>query len=233
MMGFLVPILMWLAFILVWIGLTKLILALNRHFMKRSLSRSVRLDTQSMAALLSLYIDGKVFFCSRWFPKRTLKGTLYEEIPCILILGKKIFVLEVCSSAGQLRNTDEEFWKVIPTSESSAKKEVQIKNPVLLALDRAALLKELLDKIGYASDFSVEAMAILTNKGHSCLVPAQKNLYTTGKAIAYLSRFAPKTKSERKKMQKISAPVFAAFERYSLAQRQAIAKNNKMREKRK
>ncbi|MBR6745086.1 MAG: NERD domain-containing protein [Clostridia bacterium] len=232
-MGFLVPILMCLAFILVWIRLTKWILALDRRLMKKSLLRSVRLDMRSTAALLSLCLRENRFLYERWFPKRSPRGTLYEEIPCVLLLGKKIFVLEICYLPGLFQNTDAETWRVIPPAEYKTKKEVQIKNPVLLAQDRASLLTELLDTVGSPFEISVESMAVFTDKDHRCAVSGQKGVYTVTEAIAYLSRFAPKTKAERKKMKRANKMISAIFGRYSLSRRQAIARNNKMRTKKK
>ncbi len=222
---------MFLAFVFVWIGLTKLILALDRFFVQRSLLRSKRLDMKSMAALIQACFGGKIFFNLRWFPRRSPKGTLYEEIPCILVFGKKIFVLETCPMSGLLHNTTEEFWIATPPAGAAKKKEVRMKNPILLGQERAALLTELLEKVGYSADVSVESMVILTNKGHSLVDPEQKGLYTTGKALAYLSRFAPKTKPARKRMKRENAILFGIFGRYSLSERNAMAKNSKMRRK--
>lgn len=231
LMGFFVPILMFVAFIFIWVGLTKTILALDRFFMRRSLMRSRRLDMKSTAALINLCFGGKTFFYSRWFPKRTPQGTVYEEIPCILVFGKKIFVLEVCPMPGFFRNTGDEFWLVTPLSESAKKKENRIKNPILLAQERAVLLKELLEKVGYSSDITVEPMVIFTDKEHKLVDPDQKGLYTVNKALSYLSRFAPKTKPARRRMANENRALFDIFSKYSLAEKQAIARNNKMRHK--
>ena len=231
-MGFFVPILMCLAFIFVWIGLTKLILALRVRSMKKSLLRSKRLDMKSTAALLYLYFGGKIFLYNRWFPKRSAKGTVYEEIPCILLFGKKLFVLEVCSLPGLFQNTDREYWTVTPPKEY-AKKDVQIKNPDLLAKDRASLLTALLDTVGTPFEISVEPMVIFTDNDHKLSVPGQKGLYTVKEAVAYLSRFAPKTKEDRRRMKMANKMIFALFGRYSLAKRAAMAKNSKIRAKKK
>ena len=232
-MGFIVPILMCAAFIFIWILLTKWIIRLDRRRMKRSLLRSERLDTKSTAALLSLCFGGKLFLYDRWFPKRSPKGTLYEAVPCIMLFGKKIFVLEVCYFPGVFRNTGEEVWKVIPPAEYTAKKEIQIKNPALLAKNRASLLMELLNTVGKPFDISVESMVIFTDKDHRLAVPGQKDLYTVKEAITYLSGFAPKTKQERRKMKIANKIISGMFGRYSLSRRQAISRNNKMRAKKK
>lgn len=229
-MEFFVPGLMFLAFLAVWIGLTMLILLLDRFFMQRALLRSKRLDMKSMAALIQLCFGEKLFYYSRWFPRRSSQGTQYEEIPCILVFGKRIFVLEVCSLPGTLQNTTEEFWTVTPPSGYTRKKEIRIKNPILQAQARAELLSELLEKVGY-SGASVESMVILTDKAHRLADPEQKGLYTTGKALSYLSRFAPKTKPARKKMKRENGVVFSIFGRYSLSEKNAMAKNNKIRRK--
>ena len=231
-MEFFVPILMLLTFLFVWVGLTKLILTLDRFFMQRALLRSKRLDMKSMAALIQLCFGEKLFYYSRWFPRRSSQGTVYEEIPCILVLGKKIFVLEVCSLPGTLHNTTEEFWSVTPPAGYAKKKEIRIKNPVLQAQARAELLAELLEKVGGGSDISVEAMAVFTDKDHRLLDPEQKGTYNVSKALSYLSRFAPKTKPARKKIKRENGVVFGIFGRYSLSERSAMAKNNKMRRKR-
>ena len=232
-MGFIVPILMCSAFILVWILLAKWILRLDARRMKKSLLRSCRLDMKSTAALLSLYFGEKLFLYDRWFPKRSPKGTLYEAVPCIMLFGKKIFVLEICQLPGLFHNTDGEMWKVIPPAEYTKKKEVQIKNPALLAKDRAALLTALLETVGSPFEVSVESMVIFTDKDHKLSVPGQQGLYTVKEAVAYLSGFAPKTKSDRRKLKIANKIVFGIFGRYSLSRRQALARNNKMRRKKK
>ena len=235
-MGFLVPILMCLAFIFVWICLTKGILALDKRLMKKSLIRSKRLDMKSTAALLSLYLGkktGKIFLYDRWFPKRSPKGTVYESIPCILLFGKKIFVLEICQLPGMFQNTDREMWNVTPPAEYTKKKEIQIKNPLLPAKDRAAVLTELFGAVKCPFEVSVEPMVILTDKEHKLALPGQKGLYTVKEALSYLSSFAPKTKQECERIKRANTMIFGIFGRYSLSRRQAIAKNNKMRTKKK
>ena len=76
-------------------------------------------------------------------------------------------------------------------------------------------------------------MAVLTEKDHQCTYPLQSGLYTVNEALAHLARLAPKTKTERKKMKKINGLFFAVFNRYSLSRGSAIARNNKMRQKKK
>ena len=232
-MGFLVPMLMCLAFIFVWIFLAKWIVLLDKRRTKKLLLSSKRLDMKSMAALIYLYFGGKLFLYSRWFPKRSPAGTVYREIPCVLIFGRKIFVLEVCSLPGTFHNTENEMWTVIPPAEYTKKKEVQIKSPLFLANERATLLKELLDTLSCPFDFSVEPMVVLTDKDHQCAYPLQNGLYTVSDALSYLARFAPRTKLDRKKTKKINGLFFAAFNRYSLSRRIAIARNNRIRQKKK
>ena len=158
---------------------------------------------------------------------------MYESIPCILLFGKKIFVLEVCHLPGLFQNTDREMWNVIPPAEYTKKKEIQIKNPSLLAKDREALLTELFGAVKCPFEVSVESMVIFTDKEHKLALSGQKGLYTVKEALSYLSCFAPKTKAERERMKRANAMIFGIFERYSLFRRQAIAKNNKMRTKKK
>jgi len=232
-MSSLVPILMWAGFLAVWFALMKIILVVNRRVTKRALLRSPRLDAKSMAALLYLYFGGKIFFRSRWFPKRTLAGTVYEEVPFILILGSDIFVLEVRPYPGLLHNTNADVWRITPPSGYTKKKEIRIDNPIQLGKDRAAILRDLLDVFDLPFQANVESMVILTDKSHRCENPEQEGLYTVPEALAYLSRFAPKSKRERKRMKKRSRPIFGLFERYSLSQKRAIAKNNKKRLKKK
>ena len=235
-MGFLVPILMCLAFILIWIFLTKGLLALDERLMKKSLIRSKRLDMKSTAALFSLYWGekaGKIFLYDRWFPRRSPKGTLYESVPCILLFGKKIFVLEICHLPGVFQNTDRETWNVSPSAEYTKKKEIQIKNPLLLAKERASVLTELLEAVKCPFAISVESMVIFTDKEHKLTFSEQKGLYTLKEAISFLSCVAPKTKTECARVKSANKIIFGIFGRYSLSQRQAIAKNNKMRAKKK
>ena len=235
-MGFIVPILMCLVFIFVWICLTGLILALDKRSMKKALLRSERLDMKSTAALLSLYLGegaGKIFLYNRWFLKRSPKGTVYESVPCILLFGKKIFVLEICQLPGGVQNTDRETWNVTPPAEYTKKKEIQIKNPLLLAKERASVLTELLGAVKCPFEVSVEAMVIFTDKEHKLAHPGQQGLYTVKEALSYLSGFAPKTKPERERMKRANRIIFGIFGRYSLSRGQAIAKNNKMRTKKK
>ena len=235
-MGFIVPILMCVAFIFVWVCLTKGLLALDKRLMKKSLTRSKRLDMKSTAALLSLYFGektGKIFLYDRWFPKRSPKGTVYESVPCILLFGKKIFVLEICHLPGLFQNTDRETWSVTPPAEYTKKKEIQIKNPLLLAKGRAELLTELLGTVKCPFEISAEPMVIFTDKDHKLALPVQKGLYTVKEATAFLSGFAPKTKQECARVKRANKIIFGIFGRYSLSRRQAIAKNNKMRTKKK
>ena len=235
-MGFIVPIMMCLAFIFVWVCLTKGLLALNQRLMKKSLLRSKRLDMKSMAALISLYFGektGKIFLYGRWFPKRSPKGTVYESIPCILLFGKKMFVLEICHLPGLLQNTDRETWSVTPPAEYTKKKEIQIKNPLLQAKERADLLTELLGTVKCPFEISVEPMVVFTDKEHKLALPGQKGMYTVKEALAFLAGFAPKTKTECVRVKRANKIIFGIFGRYSLSQRQAIAKNNKIRTKKK
>lgn len=226
-MGFLVPILMWLCFLIFWFFLMKTVLILNHRLTKRSLLRSPRLDAGSLAALFSLYFGGNIFFRSRWFPKRTLKGTVYEEIPFILIFGKRVFVLEVRSFPGLLHNTDADVWRITPPEGYTKRKDVRVENPILLARDRALIVKELLEVLNLPFDCTVEHMAILTDKSHRLENPGQKGLYTTQEALSYLAGFAPKSKVERKRMKTAAKPIFEIFEKYSVSRKRAIAKNNK------
>ena len=71
----------------------------------------------------------------------------------------------------------------------------------------------------------------ISPKEHKLVDPDQKGLYTVNKALSYLSRFAPKTKPARRRMANENRALFDIFSKYSLAEKQAIARNNKMRHK--
>ncbi|MBQ3490553.1 MAG: NERD domain-containing protein [Clostridia bacterium] len=232
-MGFLIPFLMCAVFLFVWFALCKLFLAIYTFSVKRALLRSPCLDKNSAAALLSVDFGAKSLFRGRWFPERTPNGTMYREIPCILLFGRKLFVLELCPYPGLISNTEEESWHIDPPKEYRRKKEVRVPNPVLLAKERAEILKELFDVLNLPFEVSVESMAILTDKRHSLQNPAGEGLYKLPEAAVFLSDFASKSKPSQKKMKREEERVLAVLERYSLSRARAVARNDRMRRKKK
>ncbi len=232
-MGFLVPLLMCAVFLIVWFALCRFLLAVYVVSMKRALFRSPSLDRKSASALLSLYFGAKSLFRRRWFPKRSSFGTVYEEIPCVLMLGRKIFVLEFCPYPGTIHNTGASSWRINPPEEYR-KKEIYVQNPVLLAKERAEMLKDLfriLKKLPF--EVSVESMAILTDKRYTLTNAAEEGLYTLPEAITRLSEYSAKTKPSQKKMKKERAVVLAVLEHYSLSRSRAVARNDRIRRQKK
>lgn len=232
-MGFLVPLLMCAVFLIVWIALCRFLFSAYVISMKRAFFRSISLDKNSMAALLSLYFGSKSLFRRRWFPKRSSFGTVYEEIPCILILGRKIFVLEICPYPGTIHNTRESSWRIYPPEEYG-KKEIYVQNPVWLAKERAEVLKDIfrvLKKLPF--EISVESMAILTDKRYTLTNVAEEGLYTPPEAITRLSEYSVKTKKSKKKMKQERALILALLEHFSLSRSRAVARNDKMRRQKK
>lgn len=231
-MGFLVPLLMCLFFLIVWFALSRFLLTVYTVSVKRALLCSPSLDRTSTAALLSVYFGAKSLFRDRWFPKRSFAGTVYEEIPCILLVGGKIFVLEICPYPGVIYNTGEAVWQIDPPKEYQ-RKEIRVPNPVLLAKERAELLKELLRVLKLPFEVSVESMAILTDKRHHLTYSSESGLYELPEAISYLSGYAAKSKPSQKKMKRERAVVLAALEHYSLSRSRAMARNDRIRRQKK
>ena len=232
-MGFLVPLLMCAVFITIWISLCRFFLAIYTVSMKRALFRSLSLNKKSAEALISLYFGAKSLFRRRWFPKRSSIGTVYEEIPCILLMGRKVFVLELCQYPGIIHNTREASWRINPPEEYR-KKEVFVQNPVCLARDRAAILKDLfhaLKKLPF--EVSVEFMAVLADKRYTLTNGAEDGLYTLPEAIARLSEYSPKNKLSQKKMKRERAVVSSILEYYSLSRLRAVARNDRIRHQKK
>ena len=155
-MGFMIPLLMCAVVVFVWIVLSRLILAIYMVSVKRTLLHSSSLDRDNAAALLSVYFGTKSLFRKRWFPKRSSVGTIYAEIPCILILGRKIFVLEICPYPGVIHNTKEASWRIDPPEEYQ-RKDIRVQNPVFLAEERAQILRELLGVLKLPFSVSVES----------------------------------------------------------------------------
>ena len=232
-MGFLIPFLMCAVFLLVWIALGRFFLAVYTFSVKRALWRSPALDRNSAAALLSVYFGAKSLFCGRWFPERTPNGTVYREIPCILMLGKTVFVLELCPYPGRISNTAEDFWRIEPPKEYRRKKEIRVPNPVLLAQARAELLTELFGVLHLPFEISVESMAVLTDQRYELESPAGEGLYTLADAVARLSELAAKSKPEQKKMKKERERLLPILEHYSLSRARAAARNDRMRRQKK
>lgn len=229
--------------------LCKLILFLHDFFTKRSLLRAPRLGKDAAAALFSLYFGEKSLFLSRFFPYRGTFATMYQEIPCILILGRKLFVLEFCSVEGTICKADDERWIVTPPQNRGKKKEIHIKSPVSQAKEKAEILTSLIEKIHPAFPLSVEPLAVITSKKHRLESFGQDKIMTLPDALEYLKARAPKQKTlpetysskekrlQKKKFQKYlgkeTAEIVKFLRKYSLPTRQAMAKNALARRKKK
>lgn len=230
-MGFLLPFLLCAVFLLVCCLLCNFFLALYTFSVIRALWRLPALNHTNAAALLSVYFGAKSLFRGRWFPKRSPNGTVYREIPFILVMGRRIFVLEICPYPGVITNTEEADWHIDPPKEYKRKKEVRVTNPVLLAKEREEMLKDLFSVLKMPFEVSVESMAILTDKRHKLVNPPCEGLYELPDAVTYLSRFPAKTKPMQKKMKKESELVLAVLKHFSLSRARAVARNDRMRRK--
>jgi len=230
-MGVLVPYLICAVFLFVCFWLCRFFLYLYTFSVIRALWRLPALNHSNAAALLSVYFDAKSLFRGRWFPKRSPNGTIYREIPFILVMGNKIFVLEICPYPGIIANTEEADWHIDPPKEYRRKKEVCVPNPVLLAKEREEMLRELFGVLKMPFEVSVESMAILTDKRHQLQNPASGGLYELPDAVTYLSQFSAKTKPMQKKMKKQSEVVLAVLKHFSLSRARAAARNDRMRRK--
>ena len=231
-MGFFIPFLMCAIFLLIWFALCRFLLTLYTVSVKRALWGSSSLDRNSAAALLSVYFGAKSLFRRRWFPKRSSFGTIYEEIPCILVLGRKVFVLEICPYPGNIHNTKDALWRIEPPKEYQ-KKEIQVQNPVLLARSRAETLKSLFGILKIPFEVSVESMAILTDQRHTLTNGAGEGLYKLSDAVAYLSGFAANSKPAQKKMKRERAVILGILEHYALSRGRALARNDRIRRQKK
>ena len=227
-MGFLLPFLMCAVVLFLCFWLCRLFLAVYIYSVKRALLLSPSLDRDSAAALLSVYFGAKALYRKRWFPKRSPVGTVYAELPCILILGRKIFVLEICPYPGIIHNTGETSWRIDPPAEYQ-RKEIRVQNPVLLARERAEILKSLLSLVKLPFEVSVESMAVLTDKRYTLTDTSGEGLYSLSDAVSYLSGFAARSKPAEKKMKRERAAVLAVLEHYSLSRARAVARNDRMR----
>ena len=232
-MGFLIPFLICAAFLFVCFLLCKWLLALYTNSVTRALWNSPLLNRESAAALLSVYFGAKSLFRGRWFPKRSPRGTVYREIPCVLVLGSKIFVLELCPYPGVIDNTSEADWHIDPPKEYQRKKELRVPNPVLSAKEREETLKELFSILRLPFEVTVESMAVLTDQQHQLKNPAQGGLWELSSAVQYLSRFEAQSKPAVKKMKKERDLVLAVLEHYSLSRARALARNDRMHRKNK
>ncbi len=230
-MGFLVPFLMCAVFLLFCFLLCRFFLYLYTFSVIRALWRLPALNQSNAAALLSVYFGAQTQLRGRWFPKRSPNGTVYREIPFILVMGTKIFILEICPYPGVIANTDEQEWHIDPPKEYRRNKEVRVPNPVLVAKEREEMLKELFGVLRMPFEVSVESMAILTDKRHKLINPPCEGLYELPDAITYLSEFSAKTKPMQKKMKKEREVVLAVLKHFSLSRARAAARNDRMRRK--
>ena len=230
-MGFLIPFLICAVFLFVCFLLCKWFLALYTNSVTRAFWGSPFLNRESAAALLSIYFGAKSLFRGRWFPARSPRGTVYREIPCVLVLGSRIFVLELCPYPGVIDNTSDADWHIDPPKEYQRKKDLRVPNPVLRVKEREEILKELFSILKLPFEVTVESMAVLTDKQHQLKNPAQEGLWELSSAVQYLSGFEAKSKPAVKKMKKERELVLAVLEHYSLSRARALARNDRMRRK--
>ena len=230
-MGFLLPFLLCAFFLLVCYFLCNFFLALYTFSVIRALWRLPALNHSNTAALLSVYFGAKSLFRGRWFPKRSPNGTVYREIPFILVMGRKIFVLEICPYPGTIANTEEADWHIDPPKDYQRKKEVRVPNPVLLAKEREEMLRDLFGVLKMPFEVTIESMAILTDKRHKLVNSPCEGLYSLPEAVTYLSQFSANTKPMKKKMKKESEVILAILNHFSLSRARAISRNDRMRRK--
>lgn len=230
-MEYLVPILMCALFLFGCFVLCRFILFLYTFFTKRALLRAQTLDPRAAEALLSLYFGESTLYLARYFPYRTPTRTMYREIPCILMLGRRIFVLEFCPVGGILHNTDEETWTVTRPALRGRKKEIRIRNPILEAKTKADTLRELIAAVKLPFSVSVEPIAVLTAKQHRLDEPDREGICILPEALKRLRTYLPKNKAGRKRMQKENQALEKILQRYSVSPRQAAAKNVPPRQK--
>ena len=232
-MGFLVPLLMCAAFLLFWFLLCKWFLRLYASSVIRTLGGLPSLNRKNVAALLSVYFGAKALYLERWFPARSEEGTVYRDVPCILVLGRNIFVTEICPYPGLICNTSGANWHIDPPAEFRREKEIRVPNPVLTGAERAQMLKDLFGVLRLPFDVHIESMAILTDQRHQLANPAQEGLYKLSDAVSHLRSFSARDKASRKRMKKERALVLAVLKHYSLSRGRAIARNDRMRRKKK
>ena len=228
-MEYFVPLLMCAAFLIFWIFLCKFLLRLYASSVIRSLERAPSLNRKSVAALLSVYFGAKSLYLDRWFPARSKTGTVYREIPFVLVLGRKIFVPEICPYPGVISNTSGADWHIDPPKEFRREKEIWVPNPVWSAEERAQTLKDLFGILRLPFEVTVEPMAVLTDQRHQLLSSVNDGLYELSDAVSHLRSFDTKDKASRKRMKKERELVLAVLKHYSLSKGRAIARNDRMR----
>ena len=230
-MGFLVPLLMCAAFLLFWFLLCKWFLRLYASSVIRTLGGLPSLNRKNVAALLSVYFGAKALYLERWFPARSKTGTVYRDIPFVLVLGRKIFVLEICPYPGVISNTSAADWHIDPPKEFRREKEIWVPNPVWSAEERAQTLKDLFGILRLPFEVTVEPMAVLTDQRHQLLSSINDGLYELPDAVSHLRSFSARDKASRKRMKKERELVLAVLKHYSLSRGRAIARNDRMRRK--
>ncbi|MBQ8496576.1 MAG: NERD domain-containing protein [Clostridia bacterium] len=239
-MEYLTPIFMCIVFLCGCALLCTVSLYISDRLTVRSLRRSPVLDRDSVAALLSLEFGTGNLYLSRWFPVRSPRGTLYTEIPLILVLGRKVFVCTVCPASGIIYNTEEETWRISLAMQNGTKKTIAVKNPVKAAEQQADVIRALLETANLPFPVSVEPLAILTAKQHKLDDPEQQGIGILPEALQYIHASFPKKHTDKKKTKQVrralkqdTESILRIFRRYSLSRAKAIAKINALRQNKK
>ena len=229
-MEYLIPILMCILFLAGCVFLCAAILYISERLSVRALLSSPVLDIDSAAALFALQFGTKHLYLSRWFPVRSLRGTIYTEVPLILVFGRTVFVITVCPVQGMIQNTEEETWRVSLPSGKGRKKTLTVKNPINAAVRGADAVRELLSAAKLPFPVSVEPIAVLTAKQHKLETPEQEGIDILPRVLEHIRSFAPKNKTVSKRMQKDSDMVFRVFSRYTCSRRKALSKNQEIQQ---
>ncbi len=207
--------------------LIRLCLVINKFLFRRKILRSAVISKSAAAACLATYFGTGSVLADDWYPYRSPFGTLYEQIPCILVLNGKILVIEFCSAAGVIENTHEKTWHAVYTYRNGKKKEIDFDNPVDKAKDHADILSSLFEKLELPFETEIEYLAVFTHSRTTFT-------YKHGKEISLfreaLNRFHKESKQKTLSKQEMRA-LIQTLQKYSISRRQAIAKNNSVRRK--
>ena len=229
-MEYLAPIVMCIVFLAVCAFAGIAILYISERLTVRALLASPVLDIDSAAALFALRFGTKHLYLSRWFPVRSSRGTLYTEVPLILVFGRTIFVITVFPIEGIIHNTEEEIWRVSLPSKNGRQKTLTVKNPIHAAVRQADAVRALLAVAKLPFPVSVEPITVLTAKQHKLEDPEQEGIDILPKVLEHIHAFAPKNKTVFERMKRDSDIVFRVFSRYTCSRRAAVFKNQRAAE---
>ncbi len=226
-MGFLTP--YFLCALFLFIGYLCILLCLWFHkiLFRRRILRSGIIGKSAAAAYLATYFGTNTILTDGWFPYRTPFGTRYEEIPCILVLGDRVYVIEFCSAAGEIHNTATESWRAIYTFRSGRKKEIEFDNPIDTAEDHADILYALLDRLELPTEAQVIPLTVFTYPYTTFIHRHSDELCLLPEAVRRLK----KEMAENHSTPEENRALVRALKKYSRSRRQAIAKNNSVRRK--